>query len=569
MVRAPLRYELRLGVVGHRTIADAPALARTVQRLLEAIASTLNRPGAGPLSWTIVSPLARGADRLVSAAVLERPGGRLEVVTPFPLPEYRGDFEAGPDLAEFEDLLARAAQVREFAPTGRDGGRRLDRAEREIGYLRAGERVVDTCEILIAVWNGARRDAAVGGTATTIQYALEHERLVLWIDAGHPDSPPRVLRSVEFPEKALDGNAAIKSTAFPTRAKDLSLGYHQQAAYCVDRGLKSGAYEAALARDHHRLIEAATAAGLPVGSLDSILVGLSAHYARADGLAVTYQKKHTRALNTVLYLAAASVTVAVTQVLFFPEQVRIILFEMLGMASVFAVWRYSRREAWHQKWLHDRYLAERLRIAMFTTLAGLAPEDAAGNEPLPFYRGPQQWLAQTVAALTRQAGRVVAPLPLEPLRQFLVTAWLAEQQSFHARNADRKAGRASRRHWFGFGLFGATFLMALLHFLGVGHNVHADATRVLRLDLWITALAIVLPVWAAAVHAATAQLELERVAERSGRMANVLAWMAHRSQHAATETELREIVLEAAELMAAETHEWFVLLSFQDVRLHV
>jgi hypothetical protein len=271
----------------------------------------------------------------------------------------------------------------------------------------------------------------------------------------------------------------------------------------------------------------------------------------------------------VLYLAAASVTVAVVQVLFFPAQVWIILFEMLGMTSVFAVWRYSRREAWHEKWLHDRYLAERLRIAIFATLAGLAPEEGERDEPLPFYRGPQQWLTQIVTGLTRQASCGAAPLPLAPLRQFLVTAWLVHQHGFHAENADRKSGQAHRRHRVGFCLFGATFLMALLHLLGVGHNPQADGIRLLRLDLWVTTLAIVLPIWAAAVHAATAQLELERVAERSGRMAKALAWMAHRGEQATTAIELREIVLEAAQLMAMETHEWFVLLSFQNVRLHV
>ena len=60
--------------------------------------------------------------------------------------------------------------------------------------------------------------------------------------------------------------------------------------------------------------------GLPTGSLDSVVSEVLPHYTRADRLAVIYQKKHTRAVNGVLYLAAASVTIAVGQVLFFPTQ---------------------------------------------------------------------------------------------------------------------------------------------------------------------------------------------------------------------------------------------------------
>lgn len=48
-----------------------------------------------------------------------------------------------------------------------------------------------------------------------------------------------------------------------------------------------------------------------------------------------------------------------------------------------------------------------------------------------------------------------------------------------------------------------------------------------------------------------------------------LEWVAHRVSRAATMDELAETVNEATELMMVETHEWWVLLSFQGARLHV
>lgn len=87
--------------------------------------------------------------------------------------------------------------------------------------------------------------------------------------------------------------------------------------------------------------------------------------------------------------------------------------------------------------------------------------------------------------------------------------------------------------------------------------------------VWITFFALVLPVWAGAGHAITSQLELERVAERSARMSSALAGLAQRAGRALTHEELAETAREASGLMLRETHEWWVLLSFQGARLHV
>src|SRR5579872_4431506 len=108
---APLPYDLRIGVTGHRAITDEPAVAAAVTALLDRIGATLTPV---PLAWRVISPLARGADRVVAHAVLARPEAQLEVVTPFPLDDYRQDFEDASDHAEFEHLLARATRVHEL-----------------------------------------------------------------------------------------------------------------------------------------------------------------------------------------------------------------------------------------------------------------------------------------------------------------------------------------------------------------------------------------------------------------------------------------------------------------------
>jgi len=562
-----LPYDLRLGVTGHRAIADGPALAAAVAALLDRIAATLDTPSS-PLACTLVSPLAQGADRLVARAALDRLHAKLEVVTPFPLATYRADFESADDRAEFEALLEHAAVVHELPGVTPGAAAATISAvqRRDTAYARVGERVVDACEILIAVWNG-RRAAGLGGTADIIDHALRLERLVIWIHAERPHVSPRIIRHITY-ATATSEEAIVDAVALPSSARELSIGYHQQAAYFNDGSVRNEDVRTRAVGVRETFTGAARAAGVPPEALAGIFDAIVPEFVRADALALRYQRRHVWVVNGILRLAAlAAVTMAVGQVLFFPEHLWLSVFEVAAMAAVFGLWWGSRGGAWHEKWLHDRYLAEQLRAAMFTVLVG-PPGDARNERTLVFYRLPKHWLIHIGHTIAQEARHRVPSIPIDSLRRVIVDGWLLDQQRFHSRKAHRKAQQAHRRHQLGFGLFAATLLMALLHMLGVGHR---DAQNLTGLDpgVWITFFALVLPVWAGAVHAITSQLELERVAERSARVSSALAGLAQRAGRALTPEELAETAREASALMLQETHAWWVLLSFQGARLHV
>lgn len=487
-----LPYDLRLGVTGHRAIPDAPAIATGVAGLRDRIAATLNTPGT-PLTCAVVSLLAQGADRLVARAALDRLHAGLEVVTPFPLATYRADFESAHDRAEFEALLEHAALVYELPgvpPSAAAATISLAR-RRDAAYARVGERVVDACEILIAVWNG-RRAAGLGGTADVIDHALRRERVVIWIHAERPQASPRIIRHIAYPANAASDEAIVDATDVPSSAKDLSIGYYQQAAYFNDRSVSGANLLARAAGVRQALTSAALAAGVPAGALAVIFDAIVPEFVRADALALRYQRRHVWVVNGILRLAAAAVavTVAVGQVLLFPEHLWLTVFEVAAMAAAFGLWWGSRRGAWHEKWLHDRYLAEQLRAAMFTILVG-PPGDRRDEHTLAFYRGPKHWLAHIGHTLAQEARQRVPSIPIESLRRMIADGWLLDQQRFHAKNAHRKAHQAHRRHQLGFGLFAATLLMALLHMLGVGHGALREPP-VLAPGLWITFFALVL-----------------------------------------------------------------------------
>jgi len=153
-----------LGATGHQTI---PPGAR--EFVVDAVRDILRRAESPLLA---VTSLAAGADQLVATELL-RAGGHLHVIVPSG--HYERTFTTQVDLASFRSLLEAA-----------DAVTRLDYAEpSEEAFLAAGKRVVDDCEMLIAIWDG-KPARGLGGTADVVRYAQDTGKAVsiVWPDGA-------------------------------------------------------------------------------------------------------------------------------------------------------------------------------------------------------------------------------------------------------------------------------------------------------------------------------------------------------------------------------------------------
>ncbi|NBC96665.1 MAG: hypothetical protein GVY27_09955 [Deinococcus-Thermus bacterium] len=197
------RAAIRVGVTGHRPVADKtdicklppeaiPALTATVKDVLGRIAveaehvrarhaGVFGAPdrarcmtGTG-VEGVVVSGLAAGADQVVAEGGLAH-GYRLHAVIPFARDEYRKDHEATETTDAFDRLMD-AADAR-FALDGARG--RAPRA-----YEAAGLVMLANADILIAVWDRNRAEGR-GGTAEIIERAIADGMPVVLI---HPTQP--------------------------------------------------------------------------------------------------------------------------------------------------------------------------------------------------------------------------------------------------------------------------------------------------------------------------------------------------------------------------------------------
>ena len=189
---------MNVGVTGHRwnrlRHTDLEALRASVRGALERLAQSA--PGQ---PMRIVSPLAEGADRIV-AEEAEALGWQLQSALPFPQADYEKDFATEDSRREFRRLLESSARVDELR------GSRDSKDSRDSAYSAVGRLVLDSCDVLLAVWDGA--DArGEGGTAQIVREAGERGVPVVWIPSEPPHQPRLLLpgkRSRLSPETLAD-----------------------------------------------------------------------------------------------------------------------------------------------------------------------------------------------------------------------------------------------------------------------------------------------------------------------------------------------------------------------------
>lgn len=512
-----------IGVTGHRRLENEPALASDVASVLAKIERLIPTLQATPVEFTVLSPLAEGADRLVAREVLTRAGARLEAVLPMEEDEYAADFELPGSRAEFEALLSTARTRRRLPPSP-------SQAE---AYAKAGRYVVDHCDVLIAIWDGEPGNGK-GGTSEIIEYAREAQCPLFWI------------RSDRSADPAYEPGRGINIRAL----QDLD-------RYNAERVDERRVLEKT--SDRCRVMrEKARGVGFPLDRLHEICAASLSHYYRTDILALRYQHLYYKAGSLVYALATAAVATAAFQALFLPDWPRLALIEVVLIGTALAgVWLGHRRR-WHSKWIDYRFLAERFRSALFLTFARMEITALRLPRYLSLSYSSKDWM---IAAFMSFWSRLPRPgtagrVDFSNLRAFILDAWVDDQIGYYKSTSRRHGRRHARLAWIGNSLFGLTFAAALFHFLGLGGEFLG------RVLLFV---AIVSPAVAGALGAIRTHREYFRNAQRSQEMARHLEEIKVKMAKAQDMDAFIPLVHEAEEVMLHENADWRVVVRFHEL----
>jgi hypothetical protein len=520
--RGRIPFRLRIGVTGHRDAADDPALQARVDDAIERIGRAAPSSVLTPLLFEVVSPISEGADRLVAERVLEVPGATLEAPLPMDEAEYLKDFRSEDARREFLSLLARseASPVMPWA------------LRRPFAYSEVGEYVVDTSDVLVAVWNGQPAHGP-GGTADVVQRAVR---------AGMP----RVIISTSAP--------------YEVQARDLDRDWGLFRG--LDRfnraELPPGRSSVRLGRPRHTGGDGASVSAVGDAVAD-VERWIDPYFARADGLAVRYQRRFILVGRSLSLFAALAVATVATQSIFFPGRDRLAWIEVALMLAVLLLWLRTKGSV-HASWISYRFFAERLRAAAYLALLG--SETFPGETPTGVHHGnpTQEWLTRAFREVWRlrpawRPGRADA----RALASMLRSSWVDPQVEYYEQRGiyHRRVHRVQLVT--SVVLFTATGLAATLHSVGMGEGS--------AVGKWLVFGSIVLPVLGGAVSWVGALEEHRRLGERFGSMVRRLRTLGEWLDRIDELPSLRELANLIDAELRTEAGEWIDVMRYNDVEL--
>ena len=529
---APLPLRIRIGVTGHRELSDPEAVVASATAVLRRIREDVADLLGPDVTYTVVSSLAEGADRLVAEAALREfgaHGATLESILPMAASEYVGDFDSAESQADFANLLSSARQP--FAVVSETGSR-------DEAYELAGRHVVDTSDVLVAAWDGEPARGR-GGTGEIVGYARRHGVPVCVAWPGQAAAGP-----------TEDSGASASLAALQEAARRF--------AEYNDVDIRSGPVADLLHAERDRYAEAVGDTKLH-WQCERVSEWALPYVARADDLALRYQRRYYRLGETLFGASALAVTAVTAQWLFDPHgntgtwiEVALMLLLLVGLAL-------GRRARVHDRWLGYRSLAEALRGAQFIALTGV-PDPNLADVGLDAGGSRSAWFQRAFSEVWR--GRPHLPYEDDDapeLGRVLVDVWITPQIDYHRAAVKRFAVRHSRLTAAVFVLFAITFLVALLH------GTHAAET-----DPWpdvFVLLAIMLPSFGAALTGIRDQRQFRLHEDRSRRTADRLVQLRRRMAAETSMAAVQRLAADIQGVMTEENLDWSGVIEFQDLEM--
>jgi hypothetical protein len=508
---------IRIGVTGHRELPEEILIRKSIKKVLSRIENTLEN---SPHKFSIISPLAEGADRLVTEEILDfkfhssSKKSFLEVILPLEINEYVKDFETVQSEEEFKTFYERADSVNTIP----------DSTSRDDAYYKAGLYTVDNCDVLISIWNG-KPAAGVGGTAQIMEYAKKNDKWIFWINSEN-GSITELNKN-----KTLEYYTIYnKEKLHPTEMKT-SLNTH-----------------------NNLFIYIAEKANLPLHFIDQLYTILLPQFVRADILAQKYQKHYNNAGSLVYILSAGAVATVTIQILFFPKIPQIIWLEVAEISIILLLIIISNKKDWHRKWIDYRFLAERLRTALFFKIANIQCEITSPPPHLKVSNEPQNWIVRAYESICMENPSSTEPIPFEPFKKFLLNSWINEQLKYYKISAQKNHKNHIIFSRLGEFFFALTLVVASIHALNI--EIVPNSSSILP------ATAIILPAIAAAITGIKINRDYSRNAKRYQQMAVYISEISERMEKIENMKSLVELLDEFNKMMLGENQDWRVVVQF-------
>jgi hypothetical protein len=284
-------------------------------------------------------------------------------------------------------------------------------------------------------------------------------------------------------------------------------------------------------------------------------------YAKADVLALQYQKRYVHASVSIYLLSALAVLAVAAQHLFSLHHL-VVALEILAMVLILGILYLENRLRWQGRWLDYRFLAERIRYGLY--LAFLLQGSDPNETKSPWnHRAETTWCFRYFLKFWDKRP-VSAPLQerdVTVIKSLIDRTWLEDQRLYHFGKKTTMKKKDQILSIFSKLFFRMTLLAAFLHLspaiLHLLHlNIHWPAEQAINPTL--TFLAITFPTLASSFTGLRAHFDYNKTADRSRMMERSLEILQKELAKTKDLQDIIKIVIEAESLMIQENLEWYI-----------
>ncbi len=557
-------YRIRIAVTGHRNPRRLPPIEHFKSVLYRVLGIGLNgeinldpndsifqfydkrsldlirKSEDTDIAYTVISPLAEGADRMAVRIILKSTNAKLQAVIPMVKSDYMQEFRTSESKAEFLDLISndpRPTQMRK-KPLIRTLPKPELKIERLSAYRDVGYYLVDHCDLLIGIWDG--KQGRKGGTSHILDYAasVKCPRIIIRVDKRE------IKETVFIRERGLNAVSLEYLNRF-----NRNLGLSEQDHFEI-RKIANNIFSKTLSGAH----------------VDhSVINNLKEHfypfYLKADQIAVKTQRIYFRAGRTALWMAATAVLSIGFGLVWRPFFHWAFLIELMLLAVIFVLIYNANRGRAHRNWIEHRFLAERIRIGQFFYVAG---HSVTKLERHPYHGISEQedWIARiwneiwdrlnfkTMVDLTRGYSKENVA--------FIKGALIEQQKEMHIGKAQSMSTRNKRYE------FGGRLIYSLALFAAAVHCVpyfvfHTKIPSIL--DNSLTLMALVLPAIGAMTDGLRRLMEYSRNHKRHLKMSSALATIEDKFEIVDDEKRWSDLLGEIDDLLMHEVLDWLAMRS--------
>lgn len=546
----PITIGMVIGVTGHRDLraGELPRLREQVRAFFQELQRKIpNTP------ITLLSPLAAGADQLVTAVALEM-GLRVIAALPVPAMMYRDDFKDNRhDLAEFDRQLA-SSEVLELTQVSGNGILLNEHPAhvRNLQYAQVGTFTASHCHILLALWDGSE-NGGFGGTAQIVEYhlhgtlpgtddrqqaiaanlGLDQESLVYHIPTGRQSNDVDCAGTGRWLTSGDDGQSTAQIP------ESFVILFRRQAEY---------QHDCQQYRNQIQKTVSFVESSCPIGI----------HFATADWLAATYQRRVSRILLATYVLAALMGYTFILYSDLIAKDVVIYLFLLFFLCGVL-VNAIAKRREWHRQYIDYRALAEGLRVQSYWRRAGIVDIERPAFVHDNFLQKQDVelgWIRNAMRAASLEG--LLKPIDStrdgidSVIREWIGTADSPGQLAYYSATSEKKARHHQRNER----------LAAFCLWVGIGISVvlavFARSMAGTLQNLMVVTMGVLSVT--AAVHEAYAYKKADKELIKQYRfMARIFKAAKRRLDGSGTDTDRRRILRALGEAALAEHAEWTLM----------